>query len=593
MQNDALRKLSDVFSYTGSFLNKAKKIKKNSTGSQAQVHADVKIEKSSSISPTITGYNHNSCSPFSEVAKSALTTAEEKKQFLSVHTTTTTTTTTGTAGSGRMGGNAPVGGGLPSSVVKGPLKSTFNNINGFSNNTNSGGKSTGPISPGASKIFTKEEPPIVHYPFSVSSLDQFSPQRRVWLQNCLSPHGGSTGGGVTGVDGGLTGSMAAATVAVLNPNVLKSGSAWDTIEDHHVQVFNKQATAYNNPNEATGLLFVKLMQVTNKATSKLFDVEWSLRIGNVERTSYPARSFKDSPGNTATMNEVFLFDVNEPFQLEMSVTGNPVPTKFGTMAGFSNNQTAQLGHLDLNFCLDPLERSVRTYKLRRPQGDDGSSNKGKTDCEVVVMIGLHVLEEPVEDRSWETEALYQGFLTVMARGGRVASWKRYWAVLEGRALKLYDAEYQLKRDVIAVIPLAHISRVQLPDYDKVDVGANGLSLLIHPQGVDLTSSTFAQTIDRSELDYCMYAFTDSSHFHEVWLAHLEETLEQYQENMVKRRDMEVSRMNRRRTQPLSRHSFETTSTFSTSSAPVTPLDPVDGVDDEGGCRELIDVKFVW
>lgn len=88
------------------------------------------------------------------------------------------------------------------------------------------------------------------------------------------------------------------------------------------------------------------------------------------------------------------------------------------MAGFSNTQAAQLGHLDLNFCLDPMERSVRTYKLRRPVGDD--SHKGKTDCEAVVMIGLHVLEEPVEDRSWETEALYQGFLTVMARCGRVA-----------------------------------------------------------------------------------------------------------------------------------------------------------------------------
>ncbi|KAK3847209.1 MAG: hypothetical protein J3R72DRAFT_432134 [Linnemannia gamsii] len=492
-----------------------------------------------------------------------------------------------------MGGYVPVGGGLPSGVIKSPLKSPFNNIHGLSSNNNNVSKSSGPISPGASKIFTKEEPPIVHYPFSVSSLEQLSPQRRVWLQNCLSLHGGSTGGGVTGVDGRVAGATAAATVALLNANVLKSESAWDTIEDHHVQVVNKQVAAYNNPNEATGLLFVKLMQVTNKATSKLFDVEWSLRIGNVERTSYPARSFKDNPGNTATMNEVFLFDVNEPFQLEMSVTGNPVPTKFGTMAGFSNTHTAQLGHLDLNFCLDPLERSVRTYKLRRPQGDDGSSSKGKTDCEVVVMIGLHVLEEPVEDRSWETESLYQGFLTVMARGGRVASWKRYWAVLEGRALKLYDAEYQLKRDVIVVIPLAHISRVQLPDYDKVDVGANGFSLLINKQGVDLASPTLAQNIDRSDLDYCMYAFTDSSHFHEVWLAHLEETLEQYQENMVKRRDMALTRMNRRRTQSLSRHSFETTSTFSSSSAPATPLDPVDEMDDEGGCRELIDVKFVW
>jgi len=49
-----------------------------------------------------------------------------------------------------------------------------------------------------------------------------------------------------------------------------------------------------------------VLQVTNKATTKIFDVEWSLRVANVERTSYPARSFKDNPGNTATMNEVFL-----------------------------------------------------------------------------------------------------------------------------------------------------------------------------------------------------------------------------------------------------------------------------------------------
>ncbi|KAF9334811.1 hypothetical protein BGZ91_010723 [Linnemannia elongata] len=574
MQNDALKKLTDVFSYPGSFLNKAKKTKKTITTTTpgSQVHPD-----KTSISPT-TPDNNNNSSPFSDVAKSARTTVEENRQFLSVHT------------SGKAHSPATNVAGVPSShsggsVLKTPLKIPFhttstNSNHNNHNNSHGGNKNAAPMSPGANKIFTKEEPPIVHYPFSVSSLDQFSPQRRVWLQNCLSPGGIAATGEVM-----ATGT--ATTTAVLNSNVLKSESAWDTVEDHHLRQQHqlvKQA-AYSNPNEATGLLFVKLMQVTNKATSKLFDVEWSLRIGNVERTSYPTRSFKDNPGNTATMNEVFLFDVNEPFQLEMSVTGNPVPTKFGTMAGFSNAQSAQLGYLDLNFCLDPLDRSVRTYKLRRPVGDD--SHKGKTDCEVVVMIGLHVLEEPVEDRSWETEALYQGFLTVMARGGRVASWKRYWAVLEGRALKLYDAEYQLKRDVIAVIPLAHVSRVQLPDYEKVDVGANGFSMIINPLGVDLKS--FSSSIDPSELDYCMYAFTDSSHFHEVWLAHLEETIEQYQENMNKRKEMAVARMNRRALQSLSRHSFET----SGSSAPATPLG--DALEEEGGemREELIDVKFVW
>ncbi|KAG9068802.1 hypothetical protein KI688_011088 [Linnemannia hyalina] len=567
MQNDALRKLTDVFSYPGSFLSKAKKIKKTTT-TGSQVHPD-----KTSISPT-TSNNNNSSSPFSEVAKSARTTSEENHQFLSVHT------------SGKAHNLATGVSGMPSShsggsVLKSPLKNPFHTIATNSNsnhsNSNGGNKNAGPISPGANKFFTKEEPPIVHYPFSVSSLDQFSPQRRGWLRNCLSPSGIAA----------AEEAMATAT-AVLNSDVLKSETAWDTVEGYHLRQQHQLAkqAACNIPNEATGLLFVKLLQVTNKATSKLFDVEWSLRIGDVERTSYPARSFKDNPGNTATMNEVFLFDVNEPFRLEMTVTGNPVPTKFGTMAGFSNTQTAQLGNLDLNFCLDPMERSVRTYKLCRPTGDD--SHKGKTDCEVVVMIGLHVLEEPVEDRTWETEALYQGFLTVMARGGRVASWKRYWAVLEGRALKLYDAEYQLKRDVIAVISLAHVSRVQLPDYEKVDVGANGFSMAINPFGVDFKSTS--SSIDPSELDYCVYAFTDSSHFHEVWLAHLEETIEQYQENMNKRNEMAVARMNRRALQSLSRHSFET----SGSSAPATPSgDALEGEGGEAAREELIDIKFVW
>ncbi|KAF8929812.1 hypothetical protein BGZ47_000871 [Haplosporangium gracile] len=512
MQNEALRKLTDVFSYPGSFLNKAKKIKKSITATSglSQVHPD-----KTSIPLTS---NNNSSPPFSEVAK--------------------------------------------------PARS----------------KGAGLISPGSNKNFTKEEPLIVHYPFSVSSLEQFLPQRRVWLQNCLFPNGIiATGAAAT-----------TTTKAILNSNVLKTESAWDTVEDHHLhhqQQLVKQ-TAHKNPNESTGLLFVKLMQVTNKATNKLFDVEWSLRIGNVERTSYSTRSFKDNPGNTATMNEVFLFDVSEPFQLKMSVTGSPVSTKFGTIAGFSNTQLAQFGHLDLNFCLEPIEQSVRTYKLRRPVGDN--SHKGKADCEVMIMIGLHVLEEPVEDRAWETEALYQGFLTVMARGGRVASWKRYWAVLEGRALKLYDAEYQLKRDVIAVIPLAHVSQVQLPDYERVDVGTHGFSMTINPLGVNLKS--ISSSIDPSELDYCMYAFTDSSHFHEVWLARLKETLEQYRKNMAKRKEMAETRMNRRALQSLSRHSFET----SVSSAPATPSrDALEGESGEGASGEgarkelLIDAKFVW
>lgn len=112
-------------------------------------------------------------------------------------------------------------------------------------------------------------------------------------------------------------------------------------------------------------------------------------------------------------------DVNEPFQLDMSLTGHPVTTKFGTMAGFSNAQAVHLGQLQLSFCLETMDRSIRTHKLR-PSAYTDDKNTTKSDCEVVIMMGLHVLEEPVEDRSWETTERCQGYLTFMTRSARMS-----------------------------------------------------------------------------------------------------------------------------------------------------------------------------
>ncbi|KAK5815121.1 hypothetical protein F5H01DRAFT_380233 [Linnemannia elongata] len=413
-----------------------------------------------------------------------------------------------------------------------------------------------PLSPGAfngsMRIYPKqEEPALVHCPPSVATLDQFSPERQNWVRECPNQPlltGAGPGPGQLGGD------------------VLKSERAWDVVVPSPGDGRQSSAdlvapgrdflkTGYYNPNEATGLALVKLMQVTNRATSKLFDIECNLRIGNVERTSHPARSFKDNPGNTATMNEVFLFDVEEAFQLEIEVTGTPIATKFGTMAGFSNTQSVNLGYLHLPLALEPLEKSVRTYKLRRTiHMMDGSQQplasaaaikaqgKEKIDCEIVVMIGVHVLEEPVDDRSWESEVLFEGHLTVMTRGLRMAAWKRYWAVLQGNAVKLYDVEYQTKRDPITTISLAHVLSVQPPDYDKVDVGSNGFALVISPKGIDMTNATEEDLA--SNMDNNIYAFTDSAHLHESWNLQLERAMVRYREGMARREEILEAKRNR-------------------------------------------------
>ncbi|KAG0085869.1 hypothetical protein BGZ92_008642, partial [Podila epicladia] len=416
-----------------------------------------------------------------------------------------------------------------------------------SGTTNSIYSSAGsPISPGE---FTKGISPkiassLIHLPPSINNLDRLSPQRQVWVRNFLDT-----------------------TTSTQRSNIVRSESAWDVMDvcpskGHDRTISSEQVVP--NTFESTGLFIIKMFQVTNKASNKIFDVEWSLRIGNVDRTSHPARSFKDNPGNTATMNEVFMFDVNEPFQLDMSLTGHPVATKFGTMAGFSNaHQAVHLGQLQLSFSLETMDRSIRTYKLR-PSSYSEDKSTTKSDCEIVVMMGLHVLEEPVEDRSWETAARYRGFLTFMTRGARMSNWKRYWAVLEGRAIKLYDAEYQQKRDVLAVIPLAHLSGMHPPDLEKVDVGANGFSLAISPQGVDKSTSDEHSDVF-ANMDYCLYGFTDALHMRDEWTSHLQVSLEAYRAQMAQRLKAQQRRLSRRAVQNLSRHSFE-------SSVPPSPLD---------------------
>ncbi|KAF9329511.1 hypothetical protein BG006_007401 [Podila minutissima] len=256
----------------------------------------------------------------------------------------------------------------------------------------------------------------------------------------------------------------------------------------------------------------------------------------------------------------------------MEVTGTPVATKFGTMAGFTNNQMVQLGSLQLAFSLESMEKSVRTYKLRRPLHGihHGGKPNVKTDCEIIVMVGLHVLEEPVEDRSWETDTVYQGNLTVMTRGSRMAGWKRYWAVLEGASLKLYDPDYQ-----------------QQHDYDKVDVGSNGFCLAVDRQGVDMTHS---KDFDMMGMDYNIYAFTDSAYLKEVWSANLEEAMDMYRENMDRRYQVRQAKRNRRVPSSLP------SSSSSSSSSSASNVDGGGGQsspeDDDEDVVDLINLKFV-
>lgn len=134
---------------------------------------------------------------------------------------------------------------------------------------------------------------------------------------------------------------------------------------------------------------------------------------------------------------------------------------------------------------------------------------------------------------------------------------------------------------MAVIPLAHLSGVHPPDLEKVDVGANGFSLAVAAQGVDITSN--GEYSDIANMDYCLYSFADSLQMRDVWTTHLREALNSFQVYMAQRRKAQRRNLSHRAVHSLSRHSFE-------SSVPPSPLEGGDGDDP---FSDLVELKFVW
>lgn len=111
----------------------------------------------------------------------------------------------------------------------------------------------------------------------------------------------------------------------------------------------------------------------------------------------------------------------------------------------------------------------------------------------------------------------------------------------------------------------------------MDISANGFSLVISPDGVDMSN---ASEFDISDMDYNVYAFTDSAYQHDGWTMHLEEALDQYRENMAKRGVVKHAKQDRLRR-------VRVASPIPTGSVTLSCAD-----EDESEGPGLIDLRFV-
>ncbi|KAG0180003.1 hypothetical protein DFQ29_001377 [Apophysomyces sp. BC1021] len=106
--------------------------------------------------------------------------------------------------------------------------------------------------------------------------------------------------------------------------------------------------------------------------------------------------------------------------------------------------------------------------------------------------------------------LLQDFVTIYVRGRTSPRWDRYWAVLRGVQLELYDFQYRESRPPRYIFPLQYLVRAVYPAADdeaerQVDIGSRGLALEFSEQVLD----RHHQLLDNPEFECRMYLLPDT------------------------------------------------------------------------------------
>ncbi|KAJ2873268.1 hypothetical protein FB639_004232 [Coemansia asiatica] len=76
----------------------------------------------------------------------------------------------------------------------------------------------------------------------------------------------------------------------------------------------------------------------------------------------------------------------------------------------------------------------------------------------------------------------RGYLSVFTRGGRLSTWKRYWAVLSSARILFYETETDEVKGAqpVAKVSLIYLHDAGIPESDLVNIGPTGIELRLSP-----------------------------------------------------------------------------------------------------------------
>ncbi|KAF7732161.1 hypothetical protein EC973_006416 [Apophysomyces ossiformis] len=201
----------------------------------------------------------------------------------------------------------------------------------------------------------------------------------------------------------------------------------------------------------------------------------------------------------ANFDEIFLFDVDKPTTAVLTVYAQI------RSSGMFNSRTQDkcIGKETFKITMCAQQKQLQRFTIN----NHAQPNQSNT-YQILVVYGTFVSRRAQTLLNKTT--LLQDFVTIYVRGRTSPRWDRYWAVLRGVQLELYDFQYRETHPPQYIFPLQSLVRAVYPATDdeaerQIDIGSRGLALEFSEQVLDRRH----RLLDDPEFECRMYLLPDS------------------------------------------------------------------------------------
>ncbi|ORZ15102.1 hypothetical protein BCR42DRAFT_492048 [Absidia repens] len=210
----------------------------------------------------------------------------------------------------------------------------------------------------------------------------------------------------------------------------------------------------------------------------------------------------------ANLDETFLFDVDESCNATLSIYSQQ---RAGVQLFYpraqQQNQDIRVGQHQFQIHLSPTQKHVQRQVI--------TDHSNGQSYQVLVVFGVYVSHR--SQTMINNSKLMEDYLTMQVRGTFTPRLERFWVVVRGVQLELYDFDFRETRPPLHIIPLHTLIEAyhgNAEEQDEQPIGAGGLTLQFSEHTLD--PAYRRSILDHPEFECRMYVLAENMERSKQW-----------------------------------------------------------------------------